>query len=879
MKLHKFVQHSFSSLLSSIILLFCFSNYSQANPYTIKLNVNWYIQSSERLNVEESIISLKGYSTAGWYKTDVPKTVLAALVEKGVYKDPYYAMNLSKIAKNTFEQPWWYRNEFVINENIEGNNYQIIFEGINYKADLWVNGKKIASKDEFEGAFGIFNFNITSVVAKGTNVIAVKIYPPVKGDLTLGFVDWNPESPDQNMGIWRNVKLKTTASVSMDDVFVQSKLNLETLAEADLIVSARLSNISTKPIHGSVQGEIEGRRFSKEISLDANSQKDIVFTINDDDELKIKNPRIWWPNNLGKPNLYNLKMKILIGKDVSDQQSIRFGIRDVQDYFTEKGYRGFKINGKKIMIKGAGWVDDLLLNDSDEKVVSQVEYAKHMNLNTIRLEGFWGKNETLYDAADENGILIMLGWSCQWEWKGYCGREETDYMSIQTQHDIELQSEAYIDQVKWLRNHPSIFLWVLGSDKLPSPELETKMNNLLKIYDPTRPILASCKGIEANGEGNISKVSGYNGVKMLGPYEYVTPNYWYLDDKLGGAYGFNTETGPGAQVPPLESLRRMIPEQNLWPIDSVWNFHCGKNEFSNLNKYIHALDSRYGKAKSVEEFAAKSQMVNYEAMRPMFESFGVNKFNSTGVIQWMFNSAWPEMFWQLFDYYLMPNGAFYGAKKGCQPLNPIYNYKDKNIYVVNDYNHPIKKITASVKRYNTDSKLIFESTFLFDIAENCSRKIFDLPADKNNVGLSFLSLELRNIKGKLISDNFYWLSAEEDVLDFENSEWYYTPCKSYADFKQINSMPKADINYTFKLKKENGKEVIEVTLKNDSNVLAFFVELMLIDEKTGQSILPIFWSDNYVSILPQSKKTITGYFANLDGNVKPRLTVKGWNTD
>ena len=199
--MQNFIQHYFPGLLFPVILLFAFCDYAQENPSTIELSDNWFIYPSEKLNVKESIVSSQGYSTIGWYKTEIPKTVLAALVENGIYKDPYYGMNLSKIAKSDFEHPWWYRKEFEIDNNIKGNYYQLIFEGINYKADLWVNGKKIASKDEFEGSFGMFTFNITSVVLKGTNVIAVKIYPPVKGDLTLGFVDWNPDSPDQNMGI------------------------------------------------------------------------------------------------------------------------------------------------------------------------------------------------------------------------------------------------------------------------------------------------------------------------------------------------------------------------------------------------------------------------------------------------------------------------------------------------------------------------------------------------------------------------------------------------------------------------------------------------------------------------------------------------------
>jgi exo-1,4-beta-D-glucosaminidase len=878
MKSQKRILQNYFHLFLLTILCVCQNNYAQNNLIT-KFEENWKIYPCNKIDVNETTVSNIGYSTKDWYPTSIPKTVLATLVENGVYKNLYYGKNLAKIKKDDFQQPWWYRKEFIIDATGKQTNYQLIFEGINYKADLWINGEKIADKDKFEGAFGIFTYDISSIIKKGKNVVAVKIYPPQKGDLTIGFVDWNQDSPDQNMGIWRSVKIKKTGSIAMNDVFVRSKLNLETLKEADLTISANLSNLSTKIVNSIIKGEIEGRKFSKEIKLEPNSQKEIVFTVADDAELKIKNPRLWWPNNLGKPNLYSLKMEITVNGNVSDKQNIKFGIRDVQDYYTENGYRGFKINGKKLVIKGAGWVDDLLLNDSDEKVISQVEYAKHMNLNTIRLEGFWGKNQTLYNAADENGILLMLGWSCQWEWEINCGRKENEYMSIDTPRDIELQSTAYIDQVKWLRNHPSVFLWVLGSDKLPNPELETKMNNLLKIYDPTRPILSSCKGISSEGEENVSKVTGRPGVKMAGPYEYVTPNYWYLADKLGGAYSFNTETGPGAQVPPLESIKKMIPEQNLWPIDSVWNYHCGKNIFDNLDKYIAALNNRYGKTNSVEEFAAKAQIVNYEAMRPMFEAFGVNKYNSTGVIQWMFNSAWPDMFWQLFDYYLMPTGAFYGAKKGCQPLNLVYNYKDKNIYIVNDYNNSYEKLTVSVKRYDAFSKLIFETNVSFDIAENSSKKIFDLPAFESNTKVSFLNLELKNSSGKVISDNFYWLSNVEDVPDLENSDWYFTPCKSYADFTQINSLPKAEIGYSFTTKRENGKENIEVNIQNNSNNIAFFVELMLIDEKTGQSILPIFWSDNYVSILPNGNKKISGYFYNKNGTVKPKLTVKGWNTN
>jgi exo-1,4-beta-D-glucosaminidase len=842
------------------------------------LNNDWILFSFEKTNVEGSIISTSDFRLNDFYKTDIPKTVLAALVENGVYQNPYFGKNLLNISEEQFQKPWWYRKEFNIDETGENINYQLTLEGINYKAELWINGKMVAGEDKLEGAFGIFDFNITGYLVKGKNIIAIKIIPPVNGNLTIGFVDWNPTSPDKMMGLWRGVKLKKTGEVSLDDVFVQTKLNKETLDEADLIISAQLSNFSNKKVEGVLEGEFgESIKFSKTFSLKPLGKSQIIISTEDNSNLKVKNPKLWWPNNLGEPNLYNLSLQVKVNNSISDKQETRFGIREVEDFINEQGYRGYKINGKKIVIKGAGWVDDMMLNDSDEKVVAQVKYARHMNLNTIRLEGFWGKNETLYNAADENGILIMAGWSCQWEWKGYCGREETKYMCIDTPRDIELQTWAYNQQVKWLRNHPCIFVWVLGSDKYPGPEVQSKLISYLTESDPTRPTLLSCQDIKVTESENLNNIYEDSRVKMYGPYEYEPPVYWYIDTEHGGAYGFNTETGPGPQVPPLESIKKMLPEENLWPIDSMWNFHCGRHEFDNLDKFLLALNNRYGEAETLEEFVTKSQMSNYEAMRPMFEAFGVNKYVSTGVIQWMFNSAWPEMFWQLFDYYLMPNGAFYGAMKGCQPLNLVYNYKDKDIYIVNDYNENFTNLTATIKVLDADSKIIFEKEKKFNVNENTSQKILDLPDLTSQKNLLFINLELKDPSNNYVSDNFYWVSLKEDILNFESSEWYYSPIKSFGDLKQINNLPKAEISYTENYVEDNNEQIVEVLIKNKSDKLAFFIELNVVNENTNESFLPIFWSDNYVSLLPNSQKKITGRFKKTNRNEKPKLIVNGWN--
>ena len=310
----------------------------------------------------------------------------------------------------------------------------------------------------------------------------------------------------------------------------------------------------------------------------------------------------------------------------------------------------------------------------------------------------------------------------------------------------------------------------------------------------------------------------------------------------------------------------------------MWDFHCGRHEFNNLNKYLNTFNKRYGEAGSVEELAMKSQMSNYEAMRPMFEAFGVNKYKATGVIQWMYNSAWPEMFWQLFDYYLMPNGAFYGAMKGNQPLNLVYNYKDKNIYVVNDYNKSVSNLNVSIKILDANSNLLFEKEEKINADENSSKKIFDLPEINSHTNLYFVNLELRDASNNFVSDNFYWLSKVDDVLDNRSSEWFYTPIKTFGDLKEINKLPEANISYSEKFTEKNGEQLIEVTLKNNYGKLAFFTELKIVNENTNESILPVFWSDNYVSLLPNTEKKITGRFKKSDKETKAKLIVNGWNT-
>ena len=840
--------------------------------HTVQLSERWSIQASASVTAPAEKISAPGFDTTGWYPTAVPATVMAALVGNGFYKDPFFADNLEAIDKEQFKRSWWYRTEFDFEPGRDARSVRLVFEGVNYRADVWLNGTKIAGRSELAGAYRIFDLDVTAHLRPGVNALAVEVFPPQPGEFTIGFVDWNPEPPDRNMGIFRPVKLRATGPVALDDAFVQSSLDLATLASAALSISTTLTNHEEKPVSAEVAGRIGEIAFSKEFALQPREKRRVTLTAEEIPALRLDKPRLWWPNNLGEPNLYELELEARVGRSVSDRQRVTFGVRTVSDYINEQGHRGYKVNGKPLLIRGGGWVDDLFLREDPRRLEAELAYARHMNLNTIRLEGFWGSSRQLYDLADRHGILLMAGWSCQWEWENYLGKptDET-YGGVQTPEDIELVVSYLRDQVTWLRNHPSIFVWVLGSDMLPKPDLEQKSLALLEEIDPTRPSLSACSV-------RTSTVSGPTGVKMLGPYDYVTPNYWYEDTTRGGAYGFNTETGPGPQPPPLDSLRRMIPAEHLWPIDEMWNYHCARHEFGTLKRYVNALEKRYGAPTDVEDFVRKAQLANYEAIRPMFEAFAVNRPVTTGVIQWMYNAAWPKLFWQLYDYYLVPSGATYGTRVACQPRSVVYDYGRHAVFAVNSGLEPLAGASVEVRLLDLQSRTVATSTHRLDLPADAAVKVADLPPTAGLTPVYFLDLRLKQADGKPVASNFYWLSTKKDVLDPEGSEWFVTPNKSFADFTALSQLPAADIKVEARIEELAGEKRLHLSLANPTEALAFFIELRLFGEQSGEPIVPVWWDDNYLSLLPGEQRRLTATFAaDATRGERPVLRWAGWN--
>ncbi len=892
-KFFSLVKNSALIFVGLILLSACNKTQKQDISRVATISENWKMQPEDKLkSVDEKSISEGTFDATNWYDAVVPGTVLGSLTSTGVIEDPYFGINMQNVDPEQFKQPWWFRTTFQLSATDLQKTVSLRFNGINYRADLWINGKKVAGKNTFAGTYRMFTFKINDFIKEGENTLALKMWQHADGEYSVGFVDWNPLPRDRNMGIFRDVILEINGGVKIRSPFVYSKVDKKTLTDADLFIQTELINSSDKTVEGVLRVDYEIGTVEKKVSLKAGETLNCKFSPADFPQLSVKNVKLWWPNGMGNPNLYNLKTEFISDNKITDSVKKKYGIREIKSYLNDDKNRVFEVNGKFVMIKGAGWTDDLLLQDTKESVEAQIKYVHQMNLNSIRCEGFWGKDETLYNTCDKYGILVMIGWNCHWEWEEYLLKPcDEKYGGACSAEDIDLLSKMWFDQMMWLRNHPSIYIWMLGSDKLPTPELERKYVKLFNEYDPSRPYATSAGG--AGTEDNkivaevplVSDISGPTGMKMLGPYAYTPPVYWFTDTNLGGGYGFNTETCPGPNIPPLASLKKMLPEKSLWPIDKkYWEYHTGRNQFKTLDRFRKALDNRYGKSGNIEEFAFKCQVSNYELMRPMFEAFVAHKPKSTGVIQWMLNSAWPEMYWQLYDTYLQPNGAFYGTKKACSPLHAIYRYGFDDIYIANEDLQDAKNITVKIRIFDINSKEIFTENWKGDVKSNISKQIFELPKIKNLTSVYFLKLQVLDKDNTEVDNSIYWLSTKKDVIDWEAAKalpWpYYSPSKQFADYTALDKLPKVklDINYKFEKDSETGNVTLEVT--NPASAIVFFTYFDLVNPETDEPILPIFWDDNYITLLPGETQT---FHANFDlknsGNKKPVLKVKAWNVD
>jgi exo-1,4-beta-D-glucosaminidase len=600
----------------------------------------------------------------------------------------------------------------------------------------------------------------------------------------------------------------------------------------------------------------------------------VSFSPKSDSGLDLKSPQIWWPIGMGAHPLYRLQMAAAVDDAVSDRVNANFGIRSVSSHLTEQGYQQFVINGKPVLIRGAGWAPDMFLREDPKRMEAEFSYVVNLGLNAIRSEGKL-EDARFYDLADRDGILLLPGWECCDKWESWAktGGQPWDAS------DEKVASASMASEARLLRNHPSVIGFLIGSDNAPLAEIAKIYVGTLRAEDWSLPIIAA-----ASDQATVE--TGPSGMKMAGPYDWVPPAYWYAD-KLGGAFGFDSEVSAGATIPLLEDLTRMLSPQELdalWKYPQVRQFHASAawSTFARIEVFDDALAKRYGPPKSLEDYVAKSQLENYDNVRAQFEAFNARMDAakpSTGVIYWMLNNAWPSLHWHLYDYFLNPAGAYFGARMANEPLHIQYSYDTHAIMLVNHTLDSEHGLQAMIRVRNLDGSVPYERQLhAIDLAGNATRLLATLPAVAGLSHVYFIELELASANGKPISRNVYWLSTQTDELDWSNSNWYLTPVTRYADLTPLQSLPTATSELRATLRHEGAADIATVTLTvpPSSKAVALFQHLSIKRSAGGEPMLPILWSDNDITLWPGESLTLTARFAT-PGATTPVIEVSGWN--
>lgn len=843
----------------------------------------WRIQSTAKVSDDGGSVSKAGFDAGGWYPTRVPATVLSVLSANGVYPDPYYGINLKSIPgyvdgrwlvmpkDSPFYPPWWYRVEFDLPKDYKGKNLTLHLDGINFKAQVWLNGGMIAGTDKVYGMFRRFEFDVTGKARPGgKNCLAVLVTAPGKipdrkyltkqVEATTGWDDHNPQPPDMNLGIWEKVYITASGPVRIKHPYVASDLEVPDLERARLEVSAHLVNLTDREVTGALSGRIEKIRFSQKITLGPGESRVVKFTARDFPALEIDNPRVWWPHPLGPQEMYRLELEFSAGKQVSDDCTVDFGIRKAETYINDEGWRGYRINGKNVLIRGGAWMtSDMMLNLTERRYDALVRYAREANLNMLRSEGFSiRETEEFYGICDHYGVMV------------------TQQIFGRSIPDEDLAIACVEDMMLRIRNHPSLVHFLGHDETFPTETLDRAYRDLIEKYDLRRSYQPHSGAFQVSDRFQ----TGGTRTGTLELWTHAGPANYYAR-KIDGAWGFAQSGGIGGIVAPIESVKRMMPEDQLWPPlkTEAWSFHTVIQGGDYYNKLLKNTYQRYGRARDIDDFVMTVSAGNYESARGMYEAYGRNKYSATGITTWKYDAAWPAaLTWQYVDWYLLPTAAYYGAKKACEALHIQYSYDDRSVWVINSLYREYKKLKASAEVYDFDLSRKFSRSATVDVGEDGKTMAFTIDRLQGLSRSCFLRLTLDDADGKRKTENFYWLSTRPERPGFN----YYgvlpvTPSSRF-DHTMLRELKPADLEVECGKGPERPETWVRAKVKNTGDGLAFFVNLAVVKGEGGMEVAPSFWEDNYIALLPGEERDLKAVFYRRDLEGKdPMVRIRGWN--
>ena len=809
-------------------------------------------------------VSRPEFRADGWVEAPPRSTVLAALLAAGHYPDILRSTNMrDQVDPALFQVPWWYRATFTVGP---GGRTLVRVDGVMHKAQLWVNGELVADADQLAGAYPVSTFDVTSLVTAGLNCLAILVFPghPMT-DLSIGWVDWNPLPPDANMGVWRDVVVLRTGDVRLVDPQVRSSLS-PSLDHADVRVTVDVENGADGARDVAVTAVITGpgleRVISETVTVAGSARQQVEFTV------PVDNPAVWWPVGQGEQPLHRLRLSAQVDGVVSDAAGASFGIREVTSRIVDGGGRLFSVNGRPVQVLGGGWCPDIFLRHDPQRLRDEITYTIEMGLNAIRLEGKL-ENPEFFEIADELGVMVLPGWECCDKWESHAGTGGSAW----TEHDFLVARRSMASEARLLRNHPSVIGFMIGSDFAPPERLAEIYVEELRAARWELPIISSgsteFNNAWASGPSDVgttaTRAAGASGLKMW-PYDWVPPVYWY-GDKVGAAVGFDSECSAGHSVPRLPSLRKMLSAEELdrmWQQPDARQYHAAPpSPFDNLGIFAAALTHRYGEISSLRDFLRKAQLANYEMVRAQFEAYR-SRFTAeqpaTGVIYWMLNTAWPSLNWHLYDYYLDPAGAYFGAKKANEPVHPLYDYATAEAVVVNSSPRRVGPFRLEIVVRDVNGAVASRQSHDIETIEAGDTFRGSKIGVPDGVSTTYF-VELRTTGSDDVSAarNVYWLSTSPDVVDWEKTFWQHTPQSAYADFSALQEIPSPTLDVSAQTENGDAWSTTRVTLRNasPSGVPAVGVHVSLVSPTSGEPVAPILWSDNDVTLFGDQEVTLT----------------------
>ena len=798
----------------------------------------WRLERDSLVTANGETLSKPGFQDKDWLVATVPATVLSSYWNAGALPDPNYGDNQLAISDSFFYADFWYRNEFAAPPVASGRHAWLNFDGINWKAEVYLNGEKIG---RIEGGFMRGRFDVTGYLRPGAkNALAVRLEknatpgsvkektfesPGLNGGAlgadnptyhaSIGW-DWIPTIRGRNTGIWAGVHLDTSGPVTIDNPFVT------TTTAGDVTIQATLSNHDTRPWTGTFSGHFGDVPFEAPVTLDPSSEKTVKQS------LHVDHPKLWWPAGYGDPNLYDVK---LLSRDrqgaLSYSTSFLSGIRQFT-YTEDGGALKIFINDRRFIPRGGNWgFPESMLRYRAREYDAAVRYHRDMNFTMIRNWVGQTGDDAFYDACDRYGIVV---WQDFWLANPVDGPDPED-------NDLFLRNVR--DTLLRIRNHPSMGLYCGRNEGYPPQPIEEGIRKLLAELHPDMHYISSSADDVVSGHG---------------PYRAM-PLKSYFDRAPAK---FHSEMGM-PNIPTFDSLKLMMPEAAMWPQGDVWGIHdFSLNGAQGGVSFREQIEKSYGGATNAADWVRLAQFVNYEGYRAMFEAQSTHRM---GLLIWMSHPSWPSFVWQTYDYYFEPTAAYFGSKKASEPLHIQWNPSADTIEVVNYSGGEARGLTARVELLNLDGAVKWEKTAAIDLAEDSTVSPIKMEYPSGLTAVHFIRLKLTR-GGDTVSENFYWRGLED------------------GNYRAIRDLPKVKLEVATRVEHQGARWLLTTELHNASANPSLMVRLKAVREKTGDRILPALYSDNYIALMPGERRTIRTELAHADTRGEnPRMVVEGFNVE